>query len=841
MITIFSHTPLLQEPAVSAVTAGDVLKATISAGLGAEADPRPGQRLLCEAVAETMASIDPGNYNPHHLAGVAKTGTGKTFAYLAAAAQRAATQNQRTVVATESLNLQRQIVEHDATQINAGLRACRLREATFRVLKGSGNYIDPRRCMLSMCAIVDALATTGARSHRKELLDISKSIDAVAAELVDPARTETTITAEHIHHITSTAADLLTKADELLPAGSPATIDLGQHTFDRRKLIAAALWAARTGCQPSSPVTDIDDYRAETEAGLWSHFTIPATDARPSSSTAESRPAARARDEAARADIVITNHALLAIQAAKDVPAVISNRRLGTFDHLVIDEAHSMPAAVRSHGSAAVSARTIRALLRSLRTNEKSIDSAETYARLLHDGDGLAQMVTEALMAAAGSPRTAQEVRIDAEADPTADFAPAATAWLKRLRAEVKAAGRRLSAAGVTPENVSRIDSLARLYDRAGALMDTIDDCAAHRTGQARWIAVERNSHTGALEAELAVSVIDVARLLRQRLYTGYRQPDAQLSGGPTANVDWLTSGSDDSADDASDTHAPHWRSGESYPLSVTCVSATLGHTFSTDMGLSVTVESFPTSFDAAYAASAAFSPSARSLDGYLEPSEVAVKSGGRWRFDRDKHTQWCAHAALRLVTANGGRALILTSAKRPGEELAAYLRTHLPAGITVYDQWSGLSKTTLLDAFTRDETSVMVGTRGWMTGINVPGETCSLVIIDRVPRAPRNAVDDARAELLAGSANVSFTDTEAIYGADAAVLLEQAFGRLLRRASDTGMVALLDPRIAKTSKLSNRGPARAYYAELIKEYGHRISTLDTACRWLAERRTAVQ
>jgi ATP-dependent DNA helicase DinG len=97
-----------------------------------------------------------------------------------------------------------------------------------------------------------------------------------------------------------------------------------------------------------------------------------------------------------------------------------------------------------------------------------------------------------------------------------------------------------------------------------------------------------------------------------------------------------------------------------------------------------------------------------------------------------------------------------------------------------------------------------MVGTRSFMTGVDAPGETCTLVIVDRVPRAAGNVVDDARVELAMQSQQLDkWTAERYVYVADAALLLEQAAGRLIRSITDSGLFVCLDPRLVPKTVLS--------------------------------------
>ena len=78
--------------------------------------------------------------------------------------------------------------------------------------------------------------------------------------------------------------------------------------------------------------------------------------------------------------------------------------------------------------------------------------------------------------------------------------------------------------------------------------------------------------------------------------------------------------------------------------------------------------------------------------------------------------------------------------------------------------------------------------------GVDVPGRTCRLVVIDRIPfPRPDDPVAQARSEAVAAAGGNGFMSVSATH---AALLLAQGAGRLIRRADDRGVVAVLDPRL---------------------------------------------
>lgn len=147
------------------------------------------------------------------------------------------------------------------------------------------------------------------------------------------------------------------------------------------------------------------------------------------------------------------------------------------------------------------------------------------------------------------------------------------------------------------------------------------------------------------------------------------------------------------------------------------------------------------------------------------------------------------AHDELEaLITAAGGRTLALFTSWRAMDAAAAALAPRLPFRILTQSE---LPKPKLIAEFTRDETSCLFATAGFFSGIDVPGATLSLVTIDKLPFArPDDPLLEARRER-AGAAAFRTIDLPR-----AATLLAQAAGRLIRTASDRGVVAVLDNRL---------------------------------------------
>ena len=141
------------------------------------------------------------------------------------------------------------------------------------------------------------------------------------------------------------------------------------------------------------------------------------------------------------------------------------------------------------------------------------------------------------------------------------------------------------------------------------------------------------------------------------------------------------------------------------------------------------------------------------------------------------------------LIDAARGRTLALFTSYRAMDDAATAVRARL--GYPVLTQ-RDLPKPRLVERFSAEPETCLFATMGFWQGVDVPGESLSLVVIDRLPfPRPDEPLLQARREL----AGVDAFDT--IDLPRAATLLAQGSGRLIRSASDRGVVAVLDPRLA--------------------------------------------
>lgn len=144
------------------------------------------------------------------------------------------------------------------------------------------------------------------------------------------------------------------------------------------------------------------------------------------------------------------------------------------------------------------------------------------------------------------------------------------------------------------------------------------------------------------------------------------------------------------------------------------------------------------------------------------------------------------------LVWAAEGRTLGLFASRRAAEQAADHCRRELPRFTILCQGDAQLPE--LTRRFREDPAASLFGTMSLWQGVDVPGDTCQLVIIDKLPfPRPDDPLMQARKQAVDDAGGNGFMQVAATH---AALLLAQGSGRLIRRADDRGVVAVLDPRL---------------------------------------------
>ena len=417
---------------------------------------------------------------------------------------------------------------------------------------------------------------------------------------------------------------------------------------------------------------------------------------------------AAAREAAARADVVVTNHAMLGVVVAGN-PGVLPEH-----DLLVVDEAHALADRVRSQGAASLSASVVARVAATARKHASAVVSDLEAA-----GQGL-QAALAALpdgRLSAGPP--------PALAEALAALDGAARGVLTGVRQAAGAQGGGADAGGA---------ALARTA--VSDLVDVVERMTSDSVAQHRDVAWVERPRMGAEPPRLTLAPIDVA--------------------GPVADALF-----------------------DERVAVLTSATLALGGGFepmARDLGLTLA--------EAPWEGVDVGTPFDYARQGILyTPTHLARPGRGISEAALDE--------VLALTEASRGGMLGLFSSRRAAEEAAGVLRG--ATDLTVYAQGED-QLPALVEAFAADEDACLVGTLSLWQGVDVPGRTCRLVIIDRIPfPRPDDPVSQARSEAVAAAGGNGFMSVAATH---AALLLAQGAGRLIRRAEDRGVVAVLDPRL---------------------------------------------
>jgi ATP-dependent DNA helicase DinG len=149
------------------------------------------------------------------------------------------------------------------------------------------------------------------------------------------------------------------------------------------------------------------------------------------------------------------------------------------------------------------------------------------------------------------------------------------------------------------------------------------------------------------------------------------------------------------------------------------------------------------------------------------------------------------AEELVRLVSALGGRTLGLFSSRRAAERAAEVLRARTSVEILLQGEQA---LPLLVRRFREDRSSCLLGVMSLWQGVDVPGDACQLVVIDRLPfPRPDEPLASARAAAVDAAGGSGFASVSVPI---AAVRLAQGAGRLIRSHGDRGVVAVLDSRL---------------------------------------------
>jgi ATP-dependent DNA helicase DinG len=477
--------------------------------------------------------------------------------------------------------------------------------------------------------------------------------------------------------------------------------------------------------------------------------------------------AERARDAAAKADIVVTNHALLAIDATSDIEV------LPEHDVVIVDEAHDLVDRVTSATAGELSGPAVDAAARRAGRLTEAVPTeggpAEGAAIGAPVADRLRQAANALTIDLGDAPAGRMDVLSDALAATLTSVQDAAGACADAVRAS--AAGLeedppRMAAARMT------LASLDELQRTASRILDAFGEQITERD-EVVWLD-RPFTEDARRPPTLRVAPLEVGRVLRSRLFgdrtVALTSATLALGGSfaPLA-VQWglavPTRGDDPPEPPApGGTHPPRPPLGGA-PRPPVSPRPSLDHLAWTGMDVG--------------------SPFDHPRSGILYVARHLPPPG------RDQLPEAYLTELEELIDAAGGRTLGLFSSMRAAKEAAGALRQRISQPLLC--QGDDVTAQ-LVRQFAEDEPTCLFGTLSLWQGVDVPGSSLQLVVIDRIPfPRPDDPLASARQRAVAARGGNGFMT---IAASQAALLLAQGAGRLLRTMTDRGVVAVLDPRL---------------------------------------------
>ena len=663
----------------------DVLLKAAVAGIGGA--QRPGQVAMAEAVHHAMLS-------GQHLAVQAGTGTGKSLAYLVPAVRHALT----------------------APGSGSGSRA------------GSGSGAGSGRCG----TVVISTATIALQRQliERDLPRLSASLRELLGREPVFAILKGRRNYLCLNKVHGTGPE--EPEDSLFDSRSVSAIG--------RQVTRLHEWAATTD------TGDRDELIPGVDDRAWRQVSVNAREC----IGAQKCPfgtqcfAEQAREAAGEADVVVTNHALLAIDAMENYIV------LPEHDVVVIDEAHDLVDRVTSVAAGELSASGVEAAVRRCGRlvgedlSGRLRDGAEGLALALADTQaGRLDVLTEQLeMALAVVRDAAAACAADLRSHPGADDDPG----------QLVATRTATVALDETAENAGRMISAYAAEIAARPEVVWLDRPVSDESSRPDTLRVAP-LHVGGLLAERLFKPRTVVLTSATLTLGGSFEPLARQWGLPQLGA----------SDAASPPDAPTPPEDASPVVADGDQSSELDWT-----GLDVG------------------SPFDHRRSGILYVARHLPPPG------RDGLSDAYLTELRELIEAAGGRTLGLFSSMRAARQAADALRDQI--GVPLFCQGED-STGLLVSKFADDETSCLFGTLSLWQGVDVPGRSLQLVVIDRIPfPRPDDPLASARQRAVAARGGNGFM---AVAASQAALLLAQGTGRLLRTIDDRGVIAILDPRLA--------------------------------------------
>ena len=495
--------------------------------------------------------------------------------------------------------------------------------------------------------------------------------------------------------------------------GAPAEDDSAALFDAPRSALGMQATAVRAWAE-STTTGDRDEYPDDIDPRVWRGFSVGRRECMGENRCpyGEECFTVLRRTIAQEADIVVTNHAMLAIDALEGIPV------LPEHDAVIIDEGHELV----DRATAAVTGELSVAMVERAVTRSRRMLSPDLAERLQAAADSFDDALRLAAAAVAGPARV---VELDRD--------------LELALSVVRDVCHKAMAAVNADKDGKDPDSLAARQQARGALEEVHDvagSLLAMGAHDVVWLDPGENRAPA-----LKVAPLSVSGLLRTALF-------------------------------------------DKTPVAITSATLTVGGGFDSLLASLGLDEDDTTAIDVG-------SPFDHARQGILYVAKDVPAPG------RDGVAMEALDELADLIIAAGGRTLALFSSWRGVERAAEYLRVRLGdiPELPILVQRRGDAVGSLVERFAADPASTLLGTVSLWQGVDVPGESCILVVIDRIPfPRPDDPLLAARQKAVDDAGGSGF---RAVSVPRAGLLLAQGAGRLIRGTEDRGVVAVLDSRLA--------------------------------------------
>jgi ATP-dependent DNA helicase DinG len=710
-----------------AVTAEEAHNLLIEA-LGMNSEPRAAQR---DYAADATFAFAPRQtpLTNNILLAEAGTGLGKTLGYLAPAYAFARKNNAPVWVSTYTKNLQRQLDQETARLVPEPDE----RRARIVIRKGRENYV----CLLNL---QEAFGRLTAQNPRTALL-----------------------------------AALIARWARVSRDGDMVGGDFPSWLFS---LFSDAGHDGASSVSPSS--LGLTDRRGECIYAACPHYRKCFIE--------------KSVRNGRRADIVIANHALVLHQAAVDNALGVASTEEeeaapGGLRRIVFDEGHHLFDAADSAFSGHLTAQETTELRRWLRGPEterrRGRGLADRIGDMVADDENAEKLLNQVLRAALALPGPGWTRRVQAgQPDGPAEQ------FLALVRQQVLARSEKNNGNSLETDCLPLVDGLAEATgELAAALIDLKKPMAALANALAKKLDSEAEEHSsndrGRIEA--------VSRSLRRRgeLMVGswIDMLSRLLDERNPLFIEWFSVDQAFGREVDAGLHS-HWID-PTEPLALAVLKDADGIIIT-----SATLKDRPPDIpddwaNAEMRTGAVHLPYPVKRVAYDSPFDYAAVSKVIVVNDVNREDMDQVAAAYRelFVAAGGGALGLFTAIARLRAVHKRLMRPLAQAGLPLYAQHVDPMDTgTLVDMFRAERDACLLGTDAVRDGVDVPGDSLRLIVLDRVPWATPTILERARKEAFGGNA---YTDMVV------RLRLRQAFGRLIRRDGDKGNFVILDPRLA--------------------------------------------